>query len=244
MVNLHKLQLAQGPGFPQLWNRLLDELQRGTIVSVSPPLMLSGEGSGQRLSMLPQNKTSASSVSYGLVQSNFQSGATLSVKPCDGNGVVAAAAVAVDVYVYAGGGSANLASVTVGGAAKTATCLLSAGKIVAYTSGSDGGTTKQYLVGDVAQVVSDVRYNATDHKLEAKVYWRVGIAVSSLSGWLEVKEFTSQAIGYEVRYDTSTTAFQYRVVSAYLPEAPTQGAWTDLADIEESKVISCTAQAS
>jgi hypothetical protein len=61
MVNLHKLRLADGMGFPRLWNRLLDELQRNTIVSVASPLMLSQDTSGQRLGIImPQQQLSTS----------------------------------------------------------------------------------------------------------------------------------------------------------------------------------------
>jgi hypothetical protein len=48
-VNLHKLRMTDGAGFPRLWNRLLDELQRGTIAAVTSPLRMSQDGAGIRL---------------------------------------------------------------------------------------------------------------------------------------------------------------------------------------------------
>ena len=57
-ANLSKLRLTDGPGFPRLWNRLIEELQRCVITSVAPPLMLGGDVAGQRLSIARQNSTS------------------------------------------------------------------------------------------------------------------------------------------------------------------------------------------
>ena len=177
MVNLHKLRLSDGMGFPRLWNRLLDELQRNTIVSVASPLMLSQDTSGQRLGIImpQQQNVETKKFNLGAVQTDFTTGTQISVKACDANGVTSGDAF--DVYVYAGGGSADLTAVTVANASATATCKLAAGKIIQYAfSGSDA-----YMLGDVAQVLKDWWVDADTLKVVYAVYWRVGIAVSTVS---------------------------------------------------------------
>ena len=44
------------------------------------------------------------------------------------------------------------------------------------------------MVGDVAQVMQDMRVDSTSGELQVKVYWRVGIAVSTVSGWIKVTD--------------------------------------------------------
>ena len=53
MLNTSKLRLSDGPGFPRLWNRLIDELQRNVVVSAASPLLLSQDMSGIRLGIMP-----------------------------------------------------------------------------------------------------------------------------------------------------------------------------------------------
>jgi len=111
----------------------------------------------------------------GAVQTDFQTGTQISVKSCDANGNTTGSAF--NVYVYAGGGSADLTAVTVAGASATATCKLSAGAIIAYAfSGADA-----YMLGDVAQVLKDWWVDSSTGKVVYAVYWRVGQAVSTVS---------------------------------------------------------------
>jgi hypothetical protein len=111
----------------------------------------------------------------GAVQTDFQTGTQISVKACDANGVTSGDAF--DCYVYAGGGSADLTAVTVANAAATATCKLAAGKIIAYAY--SGGVP--YLLGDVAQVLKDWWVDADTLKVVYAIYWRFGLAVSTVS---------------------------------------------------------------
>jgi hypothetical protein len=174
-------------------------------------------------------------VLYGTTSGDYTSGATISLTPCDANGVATGEA-AVTVTIPTSWGTVNLASATIGGTATAVTCKIASGELLQYAF---AGATPYLLGVKPTQIVSDPRYDASSHKYQVKVAWIFGTNSSTVSEWMDLLALSNQAIGHEVRYDTSTTAFQYRVVSAYLPEAPTQGAWTDLADIEESDTTPC-----
>lgn len=51
--------MSDGPGFPRLWNRLLEELQRGTIAAVTNPLRMSQDSAGIRLEVTVPSSTPA-----------------------------------------------------------------------------------------------------------------------------------------------------------------------------------------
>jgi hypothetical protein len=171
---------------------------------------------------------------FGLVQSDFTTGTQISVKHCDGNGVTEGDAL--NVKVYAGGGSANLGSVTVAGASASVSCKLATGKIIAY-SYSDGTA---YLVGDVAQIVFDVRYDATSHKLQAKFYWRVGIAVSSVSDWADVRAYSAVTAITAWQVDSTSGEIQKKTQAFYSPEVGAESAWTKIDDTQESDYVPCS----
>jgi hypothetical protein len=170
---------------PRLWNRLLDELQANTLVSAASPLLLSKDTGGLRLGIIKQESAPAETVLFGSIVADITGSANVvSVKKCDLNGVTSGDAF--DVYLYSGQGYWDPTAVTVAGASATATCKLAAGKIIAWAySGEDA-----YMLGDVAQIVYDVRYDTTSQKIQAKVYWRVGIAVSTVSEWIDVLTVT------------------------------------------------------
>lgn len=64
MLNLFKLRMRDGAGLPRLWNRLLDELQANTLVAVSPPLMLSRDTGGQRLTIIMPSQAASTAAGY------------------------------------------------------------------------------------------------------------------------------------------------------------------------------------
>ena len=173
---------------------------------------------------------------FGLVQTDFTTGTDISVKSCDGNVVVPTGAVAFNVKVYAGGGSADLGSVTVAGASAAVSCKLATGKIIAYIY-SDGTA---YLVGDVAQIVFDVRYDATSHKLQAKFYWRVGIAVSSVSDWADVRTYSAVTAITAWQVDSTSGEIQKKTQAFYSPEVGAESAWTKIDDTQESDYVPCS----
>jgi hypothetical protein len=226
MVNLHKLRLAQGPGFPQLWNRLIDELQRGTIVSVTPPLMLSGDGSGQRLGMIKQTTTAAEDeVFYGLAAADFTTGATISLTPCDANGVATGEA-AVTVTIPTSWGTVNLASATIGGTATAVTCKIASGTPLQYAFAADG---TPYLIGDVPQQFQvDEKLTATGKQI--KVAYIFGSNISTVSAWMPV-----YALGLVISGGALKLQF-----------TPTGGSATDISSItlEESDTTPCDAPGS
>jgi hypothetical protein len=183
----------------------------------------------------PGGNSQSQSILYGTAAADWTSGNTISLTPCDCNGVATGEA-AVTVTIPTSWGTVDLASATIGGAAASVTCKIISGTLLAFAF---AGATPYLLGVKPTQIVSDPRYDASSHKYQVKVAWIFGTNSSTVSEWMDLLALSNQAIGHEVRYDTSTTAFQYRVVSAYLPEAPTQGAWTDLADIEESDTTPC-----
>lgn len=141
-----------------------------------------------------QEDASAASALYGTAAADYSSGATISLTPCDCNGVATGAAN-VTVTIPTSWGTVNLLSATVGGTdAVTVTCKIASGTLLEYAYAANG---TPYLLGVPPTVV----------------------------------EF--------IRYDTSTTAFQLRVRWLIGTNVTTLSAWTDLADIEESKATSC-----
>jgi hypothetical protein len=183
---------------------------------------------------IPRDENFGADVFFGLVQADFTSGTDISVKHCDGNGVTEGDAL--NVKVYAGGGSANLGSVIVAGASAAVSCKLAAGKIIAYSYSA--GTA--YLVGDVAQIVFDVRYDATSHKLQAKFYWRVGIAVSSVSDWADVRAYSAVTAITAWQVDSTSGEIQKKTQAFYSPEVGAESAWTKIDDTQESDYVPCS----
>jgi hypothetical protein len=158
----------------------------------------------------------------------------VSVKKCDANGVTSGDAF--DVYLYSGQGYWDPTAVTVAGASATATCKLAAGKIIACAySGADA-----YLLGDVAQIVYDVRYDTSSHKFQAQVYWRVGIAVSTVSAWLDVRACTQVTAITAWQVDDTSGEVQKKTQAFYAPEVGSESAWTKIEDTMESKPNECT----
>ena len=215
----------------------LQEDSRRRPIIESPDIRPEETGRGVALFLQKSiSAADAAGILFGLVQTDFTSGTDISVKSCDGNGVVPTGAAAFNVKVYAGGGSANLGSVTVAGASASVSCKLATGKIIAY-SYSDGTA---YLVGDVAQIVYDVRYDATSHKLQAKFYWRVGIAVSSVSDWADVRTYSAVTAITAWQVDSTSGEIQKKTQAFYSPEVGAESAWTKIDDTQESDYVPCS----
>jgi hypothetical protein len=216
---------------------LQEDSRRGKIIE-SPDIVPEETGRGVALLLTAKARRSGSAGFLAAVQTDFQTGTQIPVKVCDANGNTTGSAF--NVYVYAGGGSADLTAVTVANASATATCKLAAGKIIACAySGADA-----YLLGDVAQIVYDVRYDTSSHKFQAQVYWRVGIAVSTVSGWLDVRACTQVTAITAWQVDGTSGEIQKKTQAFYAPEVGSESAWTKIDDTTESKPSSCTAQAS
>ena len=192
MVNLHNLRLRPGPGFPMLWNRLLDELQRNTLASVSPPLTMSGDTSGVRLGViLPSSRPVAvdaiTAPFYGLAAADWTDGESLYLTPCDANGAVADPAPDdVQVNIPTAWGEVDLTSATVGGEDDVAvTCKIASGTPLQYAYAAAGVPV---LIGLPPTVVEFLRYDNSTYKLQQRVRWLFGTNVSTLSDWIDLVE--------------------------------------------------------
>jgi hypothetical protein len=190
--------------------------------------------------------SSQASILYGTAAADYSSGSTISLTPCDANGV-ATGESAVTCSIPTSWGTVNLHSVTVAGSGTlyfeglpaTAGCKLAAGTVIAYAYAASG---TPYLLGDLEQVIQDVRYN--NHFWQVKVYWIVGTAVSTVSDWLDVRACTQVTAITAWRVDSSSGEIQKKTQAFYAPEVGSESAWTKIDDTTESKPSSCTAQAS
>jgi hypothetical protein len=89
-----------------------------------------------------------------------------------------------------------------------------------------------------------VRYDATSHKLQAKFYWRVGIAVSSVSDWADVRAYSAATVVTDWREDTASGELQKKTQTIYSPEVGAESGWTKIDDTIPSLVTPCDAPGS
>jgi hypothetical protein len=129
----------------------------------------------------------AARIRYGSIVTDFTSGDSVTVKPCTIDGIVDTAAESFTVYLMPDQSSVDLTSVTIAGASATASaCELPEDSVIAYQYGSDGN----YIVGEPVYFISDLRYDTTSHKIQAKVQWLVGTVASVESDWIDVLTVT------------------------------------------------------
>ena len=180
----------------------------------------------------------AARIRYGSIVTDFASGASVLVKPCTIDGVTDTAAESITVYLMPDQSSVDLTSVTVAGASATASaCKLPENSVIAYQYGSDGN----YIVGEPVYFISDLRYDTTSHKLQARVQWLVGTVASVESGWLDVREATEVAgVITAWQVDSTSGEVQKKTRTIYALEAGTESDWTKIEDTVPSKEISCT----
>jgi hypothetical protein len=124
-----------------------------------------------------------SEVYFGTAAADYSSGSTISLTPCDANGV-ATGASAETVTIPTSWGTVNLLSATVGGATTTVTCKIASGTLLQYSFAANGTA---YLLGLPPTVVEFLRYDsATSHNLQLRVQWLFGTNVSTLSDWIDL----------------------------------------------------------
>jgi len=120
-------------------------------------------------------------VFYGTAAADYSSGSTISLTPCDANGV-ATGASAETVSIPTSWGTVNLLSATVGGATTTVTCEVASGTLLQYAFAANGTA---YLLGLPPTVVEFLRYDSATYKLQQRVRWLFGTNVSTLSDWID-----------------------------------------------------------
>jgi len=123
-----------------------------------------------------------SEIYFGTAASDYSSGSTISLTPCDCNGVATGEA-AVTCSIPTSWGTVNLLSATVGGATTTVTCKIASGTLLQFAYAADG---TPYLLGLPPTVVEFLRNeSATSHNLQLRVRWLFGTNVSTLSDWID-----------------------------------------------------------
>jgi hypothetical protein len=164
----------------------------------------------------------AARIRYGSIVTDFSSGDSVTVKPCTIDGIVDTAAESFTVYLMPDQSSVDLTSVTIAGASATASaCELPEDSVIAYQYGSDGN----YIVGEPVYFISDLRYDTTSHKIQAKVQWLVGTVASVESEWLDVREAT-EVTGVITAWQVDSTSgeVQKKTRTIYALEAGTESA--------------------
>jgi hypothetical protein len=123
-----------------------------------------------------------SEIYFGTAASDYSSGSTISLTPCDCNGVATGASAAT-CSIPTSWGTVNLLSATVGGVdAVTVTCKIASGTLLQYAY---AGATP-YLLGLPPTVVEFLRYDSATYKLQQRVRWLFGTNVSTLSDWVDL----------------------------------------------------------
>jgi hypothetical protein len=122
---------------------------------------------------------------FATAAADYTSGATISLTPCDSNGV-ATGESAVTVTIPTAWGTVNLLSATVGGTdAVTVTSKIASGTLLEYAYAAND---TPYLVGTPPTVVEFMRYDPDSTKFQLRVRWLFGSNVSTLSDWVDLAE--------------------------------------------------------
>jgi hypothetical protein len=227
----HFSERIQRPG--AIFSTTISDLQRsvrerGFVVS-SPHITAEETGRGVALHLtqdiLDRIGGGTTSVFFGTAAADYSSGSTISLTPCDANGV-ATGESAVTVTIPTSWGTVNLLSATVGGVdAVTVTCKIASGTLLQYAY---AGATPYLLGLPPTQIMVDEKMTATG--LQIKVAWIIGTAASTVSAWMPV-----YALGIVV--SSGAVRLQF---------TPTGGSATDMSTIttSPSKEVSCTAPGS
>jgi hypothetical protein len=185
----HFSERIQRPG--AIFSTTISDLQRsvrerGFVVS-SPHITAEETGRGVALHLtqdiLDRIGGGTTSVFFGTAAADYSSGSTISLTPCDANGV-ATGESAVTVTIPTSWGTVNLLSATVGGTATTVTCKIASGTLLQYAY---AGATP-YLLGLPPTVVEFLRADTATYKLQLRVRWLFGTGVSTLSDWSDLVE--------------------------------------------------------
>jgi hypothetical protein len=122
-----------------------------------------------------------SEIYFGTAASDYSSGSTISLTPCDCNGVATGEA-AVTCSIPTSWGTVDLLSATVGGVDDvTVTCKIASGTLLQYAYAENGTA---YLLGLPPQlVIADERDR---DGIQIQVAWLFGTNVSTYSDWLPV----------------------------------------------------------
>ena len=130
-----------------------------------------------------------SPILYGLPSAAWSSGATITLTPCDLAGT-ATGADDVDVNLIADGSSYSIVNYDAGGGSAATGCTIPTTAIVAYTVIGDGTA---YVVGEPAVVFpspTDAFFRSISGKLQMRVRFQIGGALSTLSNWLDMVQST------------------------------------------------------
>jgi hypothetical protein len=179
----------------------------------------------------------AARIRYGTAAADYSSGTTISLTPCDANGV-AISSSAVTVTIPTSWGTVDLLSAVVGGATTAVTCKIASGTLLQYASAADGTA---YLLGlPPMQVLWDYQYDTSSHKFQVKLAYIFGTNVSTVSAWLDVRACTQVTAITAWQVDLTSGEVQKKTQAFYAPEVGSESAWMKIEDTEESKAIECT----
>jgi hypothetical protein len=128
----------------------------------------------------PGGNSQSQSILFGTAAADYTSGTTISLTPCDCNGVATGEA-AVTVTIPTSWGTVNLASATIGGTATAVTCKIASGELLQYAF---AGATPYLLGSPPKQVLIDEKMTATGQQIQ--VAYLFGSNVSTVSAWMPV----------------------------------------------------------
>ena len=132
-------------------------------------------------------------VLYGTAAADWTNGATISLTPCDCNGVATGEA-AVTVTIPTAWGTVDLTKATIAGVDNVAvTCKLAAGTLLQYANDAAGNPV---LVGSQpTQLQRDTRI-FVDYPpvLQIRVIFAVGTTFSTVSAWMDVHTGTQRDV--------------------------------------------------
>lgn len=175
---------------------------------------------------------------YGTAAADYTSGSTISLTPCDCNGV-ATGESAVTVSIPTAWGTVDLSAGTVGGSAVTGlSCKIASGTLLQYAYAANG---TPYLLGlPPTQVLWDYRYDTTTHKFQVKLAYLFGTNVSTVSAWLDARACTQVTAITAWQVDGTSGEIQKKTQAFYAPEVGSESAWTKIDDTTESDPTPCS----
>lgn len=202
-------------------------------------ILTSQNSGGTTVSAIVGGGVSSEQIFFGKPTSAFSSGTTVTLDPCDIGGTDNGAAN-VTVYLKEDQSSLNIGSYDAGAGAATTGCTLPTTAIVAYMLDAAGDA---YVLGEPVAYYSKTRYYATTHYFQAAVRWMIGLALSTESDWLNIKELTQVNVVTDVTIESGTGGKQwlknyYR--SAYHWEIDGSDSIEEITDTEESQVNDCS----
>ena len=162
-------------------NNLVDYVHSITPLS-SPTILVNTTTAGTSYRVISKNgpnNNNPESIEYGLTHTDYISGSTILLNPCEVNGVLLSAS-AVTASVPSSWGMVNLLSASVGGNdGVEVTCKIANGSMLQYAAAADGTA---YLLGlPPKQVLKDWWINNTTLKVIYAVYWLFGTNASTVS---------------------------------------------------------------